>query len=225
MTSTAAKVLQQQGMTEIWVNGHSILKFSPRKLGRRKDWGPGLMLCWDSRTTPTKPFLGHLSTAQGSPRELSNRESQWDSCLPPVILVAIRAGNCLKNLCMHCCAMLLLQGGKAQPCPSDTAVCGRGHWDCSEGCPLHCKEIKSHFNPFKMRTVFADGKKPMKTRWHLGVTPNVVQDTHTEGRPWEVNVVTCQMPQVSQGIIPCDCSALTSRLKRRCHFNLVTVSH
>lgn len=71
----------------------------------------------------------------------------------------------------------------------------------SEGCALYCKEIKSHLNFFKMRTVFADGKKPMRTRWHLGVTPNFVQDTHREDRPREVNVVTCQMLQISHKIV------------------------
>lgn len=66
-------------------------------------------------------------------------------------------------------------------CPRDKAEL----WTCtwSEGHPLHCKEIKSHLNFFKMRTVFADGKKPMRTRWHLGATPNLVQDTQREDSP------------------------------------------
>lgn len=72
-----------------------------------------------------------------------------------------------------------------------------------EGHPSHCKEIKSYLNFLhKVRSVFADGKKPERIGWHLTVTPNFVQDTRGRQTP-RVNVATCQTLQVSHETVPC----------------------
>lgn len=99
MTSTAAKVFQQQGMTEIWVNGHSILKFSPTESwGGEKTEGQG----WSCAGTAALHQQGHFWVAWAWHRALPESSSGIPAFHQYFWLQSEL--NCLKSLWMHCCA-------------------------------------------------------------------------------------------------------------------------
>lgn len=94
-----------------------------------------------------------------------------------------------------------------------------------KGHPSHCKEIKSYLNFLhKVRSVFADGKKPERIGWHLTVTPNFVQDTRGRQTP---RSKCSDLPNTTGFTRKCSLYpflvALSSRGKGNHHLNLVIV--